>query len=55
LLKSDELLANLVYGDQATFRSDASWICSPSLNWTLLTTRVSRSNPLSRFQLFWAD
>ncbi|MGL4755574.1 MAG: hypothetical protein ACRCXB_24705, partial [Aeromonadaceae bacterium] len=45
-----ELLSNVVYGvGQAAFLSDSSSTWTPSLNFTLFTTNVSSTNPLSRF------
>ena len=41
-----ELLSNLVYAHQAATLSDCSPTCTPSTNFTLLTTNVNRLNPL---------
>lgn len=50
-----ELLSNVVYGvGQAAFLSDSSSTWTPSLNFTLFTTNVSSTNPLSRFHFFCA-
>ena len=52
---SMELLSNVVYGvGQAAFLSDSSSTWTPSLNFTLFTTNVSSTNPLSRFHFFCA-
>ena len=51
----EELLSNVVYGvGQAAFLSDSSSTWTPSLNFTLFTTNVSSTNPLSRFHFFCA-